>query len=548
MQAINGEALKLQQALNEGKWNEVIALSRPFLAAQPNSFIGLRAVAFANFNLQKWLESLEFANRAIAIRPDAVRLLFIRARALEKLKRPVKALAAWDEFFKFDPKNTKALYHYATLLGTVKRPKLALDAWNKLLEVEPLSVPGLTGRGNALRKFGKRKEALECFTKLLELKPDSPEAHNNMGLVLADEGDYDRAIDHYETALKLRKNYRPALNNIGNSLLCVGRYHEAIAYYDQALAINSELNSSKWNKGTAMTHLELSKEAWELFEFRPDHGKKILPRLENLSDGPKCLKGKKVLIQWEARFGDSIQLLRYLPKMLEYLDECYLQVPKELKSLFTRSFPGVKVITGDEPNGAEWRLPYVSLPLVMETFSVEAIPVQVPYLKVASELNPFPVKRKSAKSKRVGFIWRGNPVPAHRSVPFEALLPLLEVKGVQWFSLQKNLTDEEKMTLQGFSEVTIVDEQLSDFDVTAALVDSLDLVITIDSAVAHLSGALGKPIWVMLKYAADWRWGYDNQSSSPWYPTSVLYRQKRLGDWSDPIKALTKDLKRYIAK
>lgn len=545
MEQIKDEALKLQQTLNEGKWAEVIALSKPFLAAQPNSFIGLRAVAFANFNLQKWLESLEFTNRALALRPDAIRLLFIRARALEKLKRPIKALDAWDAFFKLDPKNTKALYHYATLLGSVKRPKLALDAWNSLLEIEPLSIPGLTGRGNALRRFGKRKEALECFTKLLELKPNSPENHNNMGLVLADQGDYQDAIEHYQAALELRKNYRPALNNIGNSLLCIGRYQEAIDHYDQALAINSQLNSSKWNKGTAMTHLKLSKEAWELFEFRPDHGKKDLPRLENLSDGPQCLKGKKVLIQWEARFGDSIQLVRYLPKMLDYLDECYLQVPKELKSLYARSFPGVKVISGDEPHHAEWRLPYVSLPLVMETFSLEAIPVEVPYLKAASELNPLPIKKK-AKSKRVGLVWRGNPVPAHRSVPFEALLPLLEIKGVQWFSLQKDLNENERTQLQALKQVTIVDEQLTDFDVTAALVDSLDLVISIDSAVAHLSGALGKPIWVMLKYAADWRWGYNDEPISPWYPTSVLYRQETLGDWSDPVKLLAKNLKHHI--
>jgi len=454
-------------------------------------------------------DALVFATSAIRLHPGAWRLIALRARALSTLGRHREALAAYERLLAFRPDNPAALLN----------------------------------RGNALRSLRRIEEAIESFRRALEVKPGYPPALNNLGNALQALGRYEEAIEHYESALARQPGRIDALNNRGNARQALGRYREALADYDRVLERSPELAAPLWNKGTTLLHLGLSREAWLLYEHRlrsdlydrlPDFGLPVL--------GEQPLQGRKVLVQWEARFGDVMQMLRYVPALQAAAATCWLQVAPPLRELAARSFPQARVVGKDEAGEADCRIPYTSLPLAMRTFSETDIPANLPYLVPdASKAEHWRTKLGRRPGRRIGLAWRGNPTPAHRSASLEALRPLFDAPRAHFVTVQKGLSAEERALLLGMDNVTIVDEELASFDDTAALLAGLDVVITVDSAVAHLAGALAKPVWVLLKVGADWRW-MSERDDTRWYPSARLFRQATLGDWQPVIRRLVEEL------
>ncbi|MDH4284991.1 MAG: hypothetical protein OEV35_06700, partial [Gallionellaceae bacterium] len=253
--------------------------------------------------------------------------------------------------------------------------------------------------------------------------------------------------------------------------------------------------------------------------------------------GEKPPVGKKILIQWEQRYGDIIQMLRYAPMLERIAASCSWQVAEPLRELVARSYPQYRIIGIDEfPPEYNFRMPYTSLPLALQTFTEESIPKNIPYLtaspdKIALWKQKFPADA----GLRIGVIWRGNPKPANRSAEISHFLPLLDSQRNYFVSLQKDLLESEAAVLERHGNVLMLDKEITSFDDTASVIAALDLVITIDTAAAHLAGALGKPVWVLLKYGADWRWLRDREDN-PWYPTARLFRQTTPGDWAGVMR------------
>ena len=531
------------------QWQEAEALCKAMLARAPGHFPALRLLALGSSEQRRPRAALAYARRALRLRPAAVLMIVTEARSLAELGRTAEAEAAWGRAIEKKPDDPRLMFRRAHLLADLRRNAEALALYDRLLAVSPDSFAAELNRGNALRALRRIDDAIASFKRAIALKPDYALAHNNLGNALQALGDYEEAIGCYERAVAADPSYIEAVNNLGNALQALGRYEAAIAAYDRVLERKPDLSATMWNKGTTMLHLGLSREAWQLYEYRLKSDQfDRLPGLNLPLLGERSVDGQKLLVQWEARFGDVIQMLRYLPALQARAAQCWLQVAPPLRALVARSFPEARIVTAGDTGEAEYRIPYTSLPLAMETFSESAIPSSVPYLVADPGLAEQWLQ--AVPRPRVGLVWRGNPVPAHRSASLDILKPLLALSlpgpGLQWVTLQKGLKPEEREQLAAAGNVLILDDELASFDETAAIVAKLDLVISVDSAVAHLAGALGCPAWIMLKLGADWRW-LSARGDTPWYPTLRLFRQQTLGDWHPVVEALCTALPHWLS-
>jgi tetratricopeptide (TPR) repeat protein len=529
--------------LKDKRWDELEGVCQELLARNPENFDALRLLAFGRMQAKRYERALGAATRALKLRPKAWKLAGLRGDALAALGRNKVAVTAYDRALALQPERPALLFGRGKALRALGRHQEALDTYDRALALRPDSPAALLNRGNEQRSLGRIEDSIESFRRALELRPEYVDAFNNLGNALQSIGRYAEAVENYRSALRIKPNYIAALNNQGNALMALGRYEEAIALHDRVLAMEPDRAAAKWNKGTAMLSLGLSREAWLMYEHRlqtPMY--KGLPKLGLPLLSGKPPKGAKVLVQWEARFGDIIQMLRYVPALQESEAECWLQVARPLRELAARSFPQARIVGLRQAGQATCRIPFTSLPLAMETFSEAAIPSAVPYLVPdAAKVEHWKQAVGRGGAPRIGVAWRGNPVPAQRSIALDALQPIFETSQAQFVTLQKGLTAEERAILKGRANVTVLDEELASFDDTAAVVAGLDLMITIDSAVAHLAGALARPTWVLLKLGSDWRWMSDREDT-PWYPTARLFRQAVLGDWGPVVRRVCDEL------
>jgi hypothetical protein len=258
--------------------------------------------------------------------------------------------------------------------------------------------------------------------------------------------------------------------------------------------------------------------------------------------GETDIRGKNLLVQSEQGFGDVIQMLRYIPLIARMGAKTWFQAPKPLEALVRRSLSDAHVIPLRScPDGIDLRIPIMSLPLAAKSLSEAEIPRDCPYLVPdRAKVELWRSRLASAHGRRVGLVWRGNPKHKndhHRSAKLDVLLPLLENRDIRYVTLQKGLSEAEVSILARHPNVVALDKELTTFDDTAAVIAALDLVISVDTAPAHLSGALGKPIWVLLPFNPEWRWMLD-RADSPWYPTARIFRQSEVGNWDGVIASL----------
>jgi hypothetical protein len=287
---------------------------------------------------------------------------------------------------------------------------------------------------------------------------------------------------------------------------------------------------------------------WTLYESRfLRKGRKPLQETPYPLWHGESLAGKRLLIQAEQGYGDTIQIARYLETLDALGAKCWFQCHDSLMSLIKRSYPKATVIPSNVcPLDLDYRIPMMSLPLALKTFSEAAIPGKVPYLVADPRKVADWKQRITSTGKLVGIAWRGNPThvnDAKRSMPLETLLALVKAHpAVQFVSLQKQLTPAERKQLGQLQNILILDKELKDFDETAAVIRNLDLMITIDSVLLHLAGALATPAWGLLAYCPEWRWRL-GRKDSPWYPGIQLFTQAVAGDWASLVKRLSRQLK-----
>jgi tetratricopeptide (TPR) repeat protein len=401
--------------------------------------------------------------------------------------------------------------------------------------------------GVLAREQGKEQTAGSFFRHTVTLDPDFADGHINLGNVLYGQDRMEEAVGHYRRALEICPGDIKAHQNLGVALQAQGDISGAASSFEAALAMRPDYATARWNLAMLKLLTGNLKEGFEGFESRFAKNDPVPLRhsAAPLWDGT-LFHGKTLLVHAEQGFGDTLQFVRYLPLVAERGDEIIFECQHEsLRDLLKDSFPGLKVIVrGEHLPRFDSQIPLLSLPRVFGT-TLDTIPATVPYLVPSKEkLERWKKRLESDAGFRIGIVWAGRAKPdPKRSASLQALSPLGSVPGAHFYSLQIGEGSEQISRPPAGMVISDYSNEFHDFSDTAAFAANLDLIITIDSAVAHLAGALGKPVGVLLPFAHDWRW-MAGRTDSPWYPTMRLFRQQRPGDWSGAVEMIRQELVR----
>jgi tetratricopeptide (TPR) repeat protein len=540
--------------------------------AQPEIHVELGQILLSKGDTAKSIKSFV---TAISLNKRDFNAFFNLGNAYKSLDRLEDAVGAFSQSLEINPQHAESYNNRGATFQVLSRDREAIADFNNALKINGRHLYAYINKGVSLYKVGQYGASIQAFDMALAINPSLGEIYHNLGLALLKLDRGADALAVFETAMLVDPQKQQWLLSKGNALDSMHRYEEAVAVYREAIAksptstdahinmagalqelarhqdaieiLDKALESKPgysealWNKSNSMLAYGPSREAWEAYEHRlhlsvgeklPDFG---LPLL-----GSADPRGRKLLIQWEQRFGDVIEMLRYAPQLQE-ICECHWQVAPPLMDLVKASFPSLSICALDEcPPGLDTRMPYTSLPLAAKTFSIAAIPSQIPYLRPSLAARGKWQSVLDKGSVNIGVTWRGNAKPPGRTIPIEVVAPIFAQPGVNWVSLQTDVSSKEERILEKFG-ISDLGGDIKSFDDSAALMTECDLVISIDTAVAHLAGALGRETWILLKYGCDWRWLL-KRSDCPWYPTARLYRQEKLGHWSAVVDRVCKDL------
>jgi hypothetical protein len=547
-------------ALHQGKPGEGVALLEQSLklhASQPlvlcNLGAGLR-------HLGRLGEALACYDRAIALKHDIPDAFCNRALVLIDLERWEEALASCDRAIVLRPGFPEAHNNRGIALQRLRRFEEALTCYDRAIELRPDYAAAYSNRGLALCALGRWEEALASCDRSIALDPGQAIAHNNRGIALQSLQRLDEAMAAYDRAIALQPEYVEAHNNRGFALRILGRGEEARACHDRALALKPDCADALWGKAQLDLSMGAFESGWKLYESRWRIGGR---RSANdhftvpLWLGKEPLAGRRILIHCEQGLGDTVQFCRYVPKVAQLGAHVIFAVQQPLIGVM-RTLDGVGELVAEGYAAADldYHCPLLSLPLAFGT-TLETIPGDVPYLRSDSARVAYWKQRLGPRTMfRVGLAWSGGFRPGlpefwslneRRNIPLSKFEPL-DVEGVEFYSLQKGpdavaqLRELQGASWQGPRVIDYTDE-FADFAATAALIDNLDLVISVDTSTAHLAAALGKPTWILNRYDSCWRWMLEG-SETPWYPTARLFRQTTFGDWDSVIRQVRQELER----
>jgi Flp pilus assembly protein TadD len=442
--------------------------------------------------------------------------------------------------------------HLGETLLRMSRFEGAVASFRRALELRADVPEAHNNLGSALAQMGRWDEAMSSHRSALGWRPNFADAHNNLGIDYLETGRAADAMTHFQRSLELQPDMIASLLNMARALIAQGRFEEALGPHRQATAIRPDSAEAHYHLGHMLLLLGHYEEGWPEYDWRwlnPEassiHRNLKAPRWHG-----EALPKKSILVHCEKGFGDAIQFLRYVPLVRERAtpERLILECPPGLERLLSSQGDSFVKIVSRRPGG-ELRLPpyylhcpLLSLPLTLEIF--EPLAMAEPYLQADWVLQNAWRERMGPPAFRVGIAWAGGSDHAQdmqRSIAFEKLKPLLGVENVRFYSLQVDRGNSRGGSLEK-SNVIDLTAQITDFADTAALMTHLDLVISVDTAAAHLAGAMGRKVWTLLPYIPDWRWGLEREDT-PWYPTMRLFRQPAMGDWDSVVRRVADELR-----
>ena len=531
--AHNNRRLALQDLKRSDEAREsfdrAIALKQDFAEAHHNRGAVLR---------KQPEEALASFDKAIAFKPDYAEAHGNRGLALQDPGRSEEALASFDRAIALRPDLAEAHHNRGSALR--RRPEEALATYDRAIELKPDYAATYANRCLALQGLKFADEALASCDKAIALKPDIAEAHQNRGLALMKLKRREEALTSYEKAIALKPDYAEAYKNLAVALQHLARSEEALAAYDSAIAFKPDYTDARCNQGQCMLLTGRFEQGWRQYEWRKRQAAKIAaPAFSQLLWlGEESIAGKTLFVQSEQGLGDTIQFCRYAKLAEARGAKVIMSAQRPLRGLLERLSPTIQVIASNEaPTEFDYHCPMLSLPLAFRTTLV-TIPAEQRYLAADDERRAaWEARLPQTDKPRIGVVWSGNPVHKNdhnRSMGLGQFLPMPGADA-EWVCLQKESRDKDAAVLRQDGRIAFFGDELGDFRDTAALVDLMDLVITVDTSVAHLAGAMGKPVWILLPFNPDWRWLLD-RDDSPWYPTARLFRQRQIEDWTGVIE------------
>ncbi|MCX8520621.1 MAG: tetratricopeptide repeat protein [Rhodoferax sp.] len=495
-------------------------------------------------------QALAGFDRAIAHNPTHLNALIIRGNLLMERKQWEAAKASYEQALTLKPDYAEVYSNLGNALKGLKRFDAALDSYDQAIALKPDYAEAHSNRADLLVECNRLEDALRSYDRAIALKPDYADAWSNRGLALQKHHRLQEAVHSFDHAIALDPLHFDAWSNRGLALHALQQPKKAVVSYDRAIALKPDFGDAWFNQALALLLDGQFRQGWQLYEWRwkcPD-GLKPRPFLQPVWLGAGKLQGKTILLHGEQGLGDSIQFCRYAKWVKQLGATVLLEVPRQLTALLAE-LEGVDAVLeqGQALPAFDCHCPLLSLPLAFKT-DLHTIPNVGPYLQSSASKRRQWSQRLGEKTKpRVGLVWRGSTVhknDQNRSLPLAAWLPHLP--GIcDYVSLQKEVRTEDLELLHTRS-IRHFGEALQDFSDTAALCDLVDMVLSVDTSVAHLAAAMGKPTWVLLPFTPDWRWLLE-RDDSPWYSSVRLYRQAALGQWEVVLERVEHDLLQHAA-
>ncbi len=453
------------------------------------------------------------------------------------------------------PEHPDATHFMGVLAYNVGKNDVAKIYLRKAIALMPENSACYCNMGNVFQHEKAYAKSMVWYKMSIELNPQNQKAHSNLGVAYLRLGKLEKALKSIETAISIDPEYTDALVNYGETLKAMGDYDKSLDAYDRAIAISPESVDAHWNRSIIWLTKGNFRDGWPEYEWRwrrPTTRKRMFATGTLWQGQP--IAGKTLFVFEEQGLGDTIQFVRFLPMLKPLGCRVIFEVGFPLirlmndTKLYDRLWVGLKDVDTRPVDRFDFYAPLLSLPGILKT-EVKTIPAHMPYLK--ADLNLCRIwKGRMARdnSFKVGLVWAGHPDhnnDAKRSIPLQMFQELAHIKGVSFYSLQKDKHDQwtDMDSLKIFEKD--FGPEISDFADTAAIIENLDLVISVDTSVVHLAGALGKPVWTLIPFEPDFRWLLDREDS-PWYPTMKLFRQPGYGAWEPVLKRVAQALSKKI--
>jgi tetratricopeptide (TPR) repeat protein len=570
----------------QGQHAEAAALVRRAVTLRPDDAALQLNLGNALKALGQIDDAIEQFRNALTLAPSFPMAHYNLGNAYASVGRHEDAADSFEKSLRLQPNDASSHNNLGNALHALGRHADAITSFRRALELRPGHAGALNNMGMSLNALERADEAIPCFQAALAAEPRFVAAHFNLANTFDATGRHAEAVASFEQALALQPNLPPAIFGMGNALASLGRHAQALPYLERAVGLDPQFALAWLSLGTAHQALGAHAPAVRAFDqalrLRPDlasaHMNRALAwlaqrnfarglpeyewRLQTMAQPviqtlPRWhgepIDQRTLLIHAEQGFGDTLQFVRFVPLAAQRAARVVLEVQPSLLPLLAAAAQAwrVTLIAQGAPRpAADLQCPLLSLPLALGT-TVDTIPARTPYLNV-----PPVYGRKWRGSlggqarRKIGIAWSGRIQQNEtRSMPLAELDPLFALDGIDWIVLQPALSADECAALDAHPRAASIhrfDSRIGDFADTAAIIERLDAVVSIDTSIAHLTGAMRKPLWLMLPFAADWRWfdgGVDGNTHSPWYPGATLVRQPRPGAWSEVVEAVAKELR-----
>lgn len=547
LEALNnlGNVLVLQK-----QYQEAIECYQRVLAIRPDYPEAYSNLGSALRGLGRLDEAVMNYRQALRLRPEFPDALGNLGDALTAQGKPEEAIASYRDALRLAPAHVLALTGFGNALGKLERFEEALGYHQEALRHAPRNADVHTNLGNALVGLRRFDEALACYHRALQTDPNLAVGYFNQGIAFAELGRLDDALASYKQAIRLNPDKAEVWDNMATALLHQGKPEEALTHLEHAIAIDPESAKAHMNRALIWLLLGDYTRGWAEYEWRWGCKEFTRPAFPQPSWDGSELNGRTILLYAEQGLGDTLQIIRYASLVKQRGGRVIVASQKALLPILART-PGIDLLMANDakPPACDVHAPLMSLPRLFGT-TIDTVPSEIPYLYPDPTLvETWRQRLGRQRGLRIGIAWQGNPgFPGDhlRSFALAEFAPIARQEGVQLISLQKGAGVEQlKEVADRISVIDLgstIDEAAGPFMDSAAIMRNLDLVICPNTALAHLAGGLGVPVWIPLPYAPEWRWHWQ-RDDSPWYPTARLFRQSHPGDWTGVFERIADALR-----